>query len=89
MANQNFRVKNGLEVVGVLIVNDQGQLVGNIAVGNTTINATSIGVGANVLINTSAISIGNSTVNAFINSTSLDIDGTITSGNLSVNGKIS
>jgi len=88
MANENFRVKNGLEVGGVLVVNSSGALVANIAVGTTVVNATAIGVGSNITINTSAISVGNSTVNAVLTQNSLDIDGTITSGNLNVTGHI-
>ena len=88
MANENFRVKNGLEVGGVLVVNSSGALVANISVGTTTVNATAIGVGSNITINTSAISVGNSTVNAVLTQNSLDIDGTITSGNLNVTGHI-
>ncbi len=88
MANENFRVKNGLEVGGVLVVNSSGALVANISVGTTTVNATAIGVGSNITINTSAISVGNSTVNAVLTKNSLDIDGTITSGNLNVTGHI-
>ena len=80
MANQNFRVKNGLEVAGALIVNDQGQLVANISVGNTTINAAGIGVGANVTLSTDSLTVGNSTVNTVINSTS------VTTTSLSGNG---
>ena len=52
-----------------------------------TVNvATAINVGSNVNIATNSITIGNSTVNAVLTAESLDIDGAITSGNVTVTG---
>lgn len=42
--------------------------------GNSFINTTAIGVGANVIVNTSSVFIGNSTVNSVVNSSSLSIN---------------
>jgi hypothetical protein len=42
--------------------------------GNSNINTTSISVGANVVVNTSSIFVGNSIVNSIVNSSSLNIN---------------
>ena len=54
-----------------------------------TVNvSTAINVGANVNVTTSSITVGNSTVNSAITSTSLDVDGTINVGNTTITGDL-
>jgi len=50
----------------------------SLVTGTTTVNATSVALGANVLISTTNVSFGNSTVNTQINSTSIAVAGTLT-----------
>lgn len=47
---------------------------------------TSLGVGSNVNLSTSSISVGNSTVNSSITSTAVNLDGVLNTGNTSVTG---
>ena len=73
----------------VAAVTITGNLTGNVVattVNATTINATAnIVVGANVLVNTSVLLIGNSTANVYVNSTAFvgNVVATTVSGNLS------
>jgi len=61
-------ISNTLNVTGLTTAND---------INAATANTTAINVGANVNITTASITIGNSSVNTFANSTALDIDGTL------------
>ena len=72
MANENFRVKNGLEVGGVVIANSSGAIVVGITAGNTVVNS-------------SIVTLGNSTVNTVVNSVSVSTTNVIAT-NLSGNG---
>ncbi|MDC3266291.1 hypothetical protein OAU13_00030 [bacterium] len=81
----------GNSTVNAVLTSSSLDIDGTITSGNVSVtgfvNATStVQVGANVIANTSALFIGNSSVNAVLTSSSLDIDGTITSGNVSVTG---
>jgi len=61
-------ISNTLNVTGLTTAND---------INAATANTTAINVGANVNITTASITFGNSSVNTFANSTTLDIDGTL------------
>jgi hypothetical protein len=59
--------------------------------GNTTaaqVNATSLNVGANVVVTTSGISVGNSSVNLSIASTTVGGNASFTIGNTTINGTL-
>jgi hypothetical protein len=56
----------------------------NVIVGVSEVNSTGMFIGANVATNTSAIFVGNSTVNAIITQSTIDLDGTGTFHNLRV-----
>lgn len=72
--------------------------VGNIlTVGNATVNSTvsqtqittaQVNVGANVIINTTAVFVGNSTVNTVINGGTASITGNVSVGNSTVNAYV-
>lgn len=47
---------------------------GGASFGNAIINTTALAVGANVIINTSSVFVGNSTVNSVVNSSSININ---------------
>lgn len=76
----------GNSSVNAVLTSSSLDIDGTITSGNVTVtgfvNATStVQVGGEVIANTTALFIGNSTVNAVLTSSSLDIDGTITAGN--------
>lgn len=86
------RFANTVTIVGNASLSNTLSVTGNVTLSNTlsitglttasningaTVNATAINVGANVNVTTVSISIGNSTVNTFANSTVVDIDGTL------------
>lgn len=76
----NTTLSNTLAVTGAATLSNTLNVTGLSTLGNingATVNATAINVGANVNLTTASISIGNSTVNTFANSTVLDIDGTL------------
>jgi len=54
--------------------------------GTQVANTTNLNLGDNVRLTSTSLSIGNSSVNTFINSTSISTDGTITAGNTTING---
>lgn len=78
--------------LGTVAVNATAVFVGNstvnttIQAGNIALQGTQLTLGSNVTLNDSTLLIGNSTVNATLTATAFDIDGTITSGNVSVTG---
>jgi len=88
----------GNSTVNAVLTSTSLNIDGTIDSGNVTVtgfvNATStVQVGANVIANTSALFVGNSTVNAILTATSLNIDGTVTAGNgsfvdMSVSGNL-
>jgi hypothetical protein len=103
----NITARANVTVNGALVVANTAQLgnttiTGIITVGNSTVNsvinstslsATSLLVGSNVVVNTSAFFVGNSSVNAVLTATTLDVDGTVTATNgsfvdLSVSGNL-
>lgn len=82
-----------IDTDGTLTVAGATQINNTLAAGNTTVtgfaNVTeSVQVGSNVIVNTSALFIGNSTVNTVITSSSLDVDGTMAGGNTTITGFI-
>ena len=79
-SNSTQLVVNGT-IVNSSIVQVAGQFRGYTA--NVT---TSIDVGSNVDVNTSAVFIGNSTVNSILTSSSLKVDGTLAGGNTTITG---
>jgi hypothetical protein len=84
MANNNFVVKNGITVNGSFTANST--VVNAAAVNTTSVNATTtIAVGANVTLNTTAYFVGNSSVNTNITAATILISGvnvnTMISGN--------
>ena len=103
----SITARANVTVNGALVVANTAQLgnttiTGFITVGNSTVNsainstsvsATSLLVGSNVVVNTSAFFVGNSSVNAVLTATTLDVDGTVTATNgsfvdLSVSGNL-
>ena len=86
-------VTSSLNVVGATTVNGALTVNNTAAVGNTTVtgfitltgtaNVAALNVGANVNLNTTQLNIGNTTVNAVLNSTSLVI---ANSANVTTNG---
>ncbi len=79
-SNSTQLVVNGT-IVNSSIVQVAGEFRGYTA--NVT---TSIDVGSNVDVNTSAVFIGNSTVNSILTSSSLKVDGTVAGGNTTITG---
>jgi hypothetical protein len=76
----NTTLSNTLAVTGAVTLSNTLNVSGLSTFSNitgATVNATAINVGANINVTTTSISIGNSTVNTFANSTALDIDGTL------------
>lgn len=86
------RFSNTVTVVGNTTLSNTLSVTGNATLSNTlsvtglatfsningaVVNATAVNVGANVNLSTVSVSIGNSTVNTFANSTAVDIDGTL------------
>ena len=103
----SITARANVTVNGALVIANTAQLgnttiTGFITVGNSTVNsainstsvsATSLLVGSNVVVNTSAFFVGNSSVNAVLTATTLDVDGTVTATNgsfvdLSVSGNL-
>lgn len=103
----SIAARANVTVNGALVIANTAQLgnttiTGFITVGNSTVNsainstsvsATSLLVGSNVVVNTSAFFVGNSSVNAVLTATTLDVDGTVTATNgsfvdLSVSGNL-
>ena len=86
------RFSNTVTIVGNATLSNTLSVTGNVTLSNTlsvtglatfsningaVVNTTAVNVGANVNLSTVSISIGNSTVNTFANSTVVDIDGTL------------
>lgn len=76
----------GNSTVNAVLTSSSLDIDGTITSGNVSVtgfvNATStVQVGANVIANTSALFIGNSTVNAVLTASTFEIDGTVTAGN--------
>jgi len=67
------------------VINSTAILLSNSS-SNVTINPSTINIGGNVSVNTSVISIGNSTVNTQISSSGVDTDGILAAGNTTITG---
>ena len=74
----DFVVKNGLLVNNALHVNSTALTFGNTS-SNIAVNSTVITVGTNTFVNSSAFSIGNSSVNAYYTISGVYINGTLQS----------
>lgn len=61
---------------------------GDITSTGTANVGTAINVGANVNLTTSSITVGNSSVNAYISSTAVALDGTLAAGNTTITGTL-
>lgn len=86
MANDLYRVRNGLQTNGYISLGSN----------NITVNTSVINISNTLVINTSAIFIGNSSANSIANSTYIKIGGsllsnstnTVVTGTLSVSGTV-
>ncbi len=75
MANNNFIVKNGLTVNGSFTANSTA--VNAAVITATSVNTASVGIGANVSVNTTILFIGNNTVNTNVSAGQISISGAI------------
>lgn len=71
----------------LIVANTSGQAnleINKLAIGTTIVNTTAIGIGANVVLNQTDLRLGNSSVNAVVNSTSVIIANSSSSTKLAV-----
>lgn len=86
-------VLDGSLEAGNTVINGSANVSGPFAAGDTTITGNAsvtnvFSIGANIVLTPSSLTIGNSTVNTYITSTSVAIDGTLGAGNTTVDGSL-
>jgi hypothetical protein len=86
-------VLDGSLEAGNTTINGSANVSGPFAAGDTTITGNAsvtnvFSIGANVVLTPSSITVGNSTVNTYITSSSIAVDGTLGAGNTTVDGTL-